>query len=239
MTETASSLPMGGRRCVRVTRSIQARRDGTALRIPSPGRLPTARRRTLDACRTTSTTRPPRRCGPRRVDAMVAWLDAGAGDPGRIHAEGLTARVAVEEAREQVAGLLGARPREVVFTSGATEAIAAACWGAAERGAHQVVPAVEHSAVRRAAGRHGEVTVVGVDRLGRVDPDEDLAAAVRPDTALVHVQWGNHEVGHHCSRWPRWWPPAASAACWSTSTPPRPPGTCRSTSGRSAPTCCR
>ena len=72
---------------------------------------------------------------PEARAAMVAALDA-AGDPGRIHAEGLTARVAVEEARAAVAGLVGARPREVVFTSGATEAIAAACWGAAARGGH-------------------------------------------------------------------------------------------------------
>jgi len=57
-----------------------------------------------------------------------------------------------------------------------------------------VLAAVEHSAVRLAAEAHGEVTVVGVDRLGRVDPDE-LLGAVRPDTALVHLQWGNHEVG--------------------------------------------
>jgi cysteine desulfurase len=69
-----------------------------------------------------------------------------------------------------------------------------ACWGAAERGRHQVLAAVEHSAVRRAAEAHGEVTIVGVDALGRVDPDE-LLAAVRPDTSLVHVQWANHEVG--------------------------------------------
>jgi cysteine desulfurase len=132
---------------------------------------------------------------PEARDAVVAWLDAGAGDPGRIHAEGLTARVAVEEARARVADLLGARPREVVLTSGATEAIAAACWGAASRGTHQVVPAIEHSAVRLAAGRHGEVTIVPVDRLGRVAV-EDLVAAVRPgETALVHLQWGNHEVG--------------------------------------------
>src|SRR3546814_7033741 len=54
--------------------------------------------------------------------------------------------------------------------------------------------AVEHSAVRRAAEANGEVTVVGVDGLGRIDADE-LLAAVRPDTSLVHVQWGNHEVG--------------------------------------------
>ncbi len=130
---------------------------------------------------------------PEARAALVEQLDR-AGDPGRIHAEGLTARVAAEEARHQVAELIGARPREVVFTSGATEAIAAACWGAAARGAHQVVPAVEHSAVRLAAERHGELTRVPVDGRGRVAV-EDVLAAVRPDTALVHVQWGNHEVG--------------------------------------------
>jgi cysteine desulfurase len=147
---------------------------------------------------------------PEARDAVVEALGV-VGDPGRIHAEGLTTRVMVEQAREQVADLLGARPREVVFTSGATEAVAAACWGAAARAAargtagdaaapaaagwgHQVVPAVEHSAVRLAAARHGEVTTVGVDGRGRVDVDR-LLAAVRGDTVLVHLQWGNHEVG--------------------------------------------
>ena len=123
----------------------------------------------------------------------MAWLDQ-VGDPGRMHAEGLTARYAVEQARTQVAELLGARNREVCFTSGATEAIAAACWGGAARGGHQVVPAIEHSAVRLSAARHGEVTPVASDRLGRIDPAA-LLAAVRPDTGLVHLQWGNHEVG--------------------------------------------
>jgi cysteine desulfurase len=130
---------------------------------------------------------------PEARAAIVEHLDR-TGDPGRIHAEGLSSRVAVEDARHQVAGLIGARPREVVFTSGATEAIAAACWGAAARGAHQVVPAVEHSAVRLAAERHGDVTRVPVDAQGRVAVDAVLAA-VRPDTAVVHVQWANHEVG--------------------------------------------
>lgn len=131
---------------------------------------------------------------PAVIEAMTTWLSAPAGDPGRIHTEGLTARVAVETAREEVATLFGARSREVVLTSGATEAIAAAVWGAAERGTHQVVPAVEHSAVRETAARAGEVTVIGVDGMGRIDIDEVLAA-IRPDTALVHVQWANHEVG--------------------------------------------
>ncbi|MGQ0833056.1 MAG: cysteine desulfurase family protein [Microthrixaceae bacterium] len=130
---------------------------------------------------------------PEAIAAVTAWMARPGGDPGRIHAEGLDARVGVETAREHVAALFGARPRSVIFTSGATEAIAAACWGAAERGAHQVLAAVEHSAVRKAAESHGEVTVVGVDALGRVDPDA-LLGAVRPDTALVHLQMGNHEV---------------------------------------------
>jgi cysteine desulfurase len=123
---------------------------------------------------------------------MLPWFGAAA-DPGRVHTEGHAARVAVEIAREQVATLLGARSREVVFTSGATESIVTATWMATERGTHVVLPAVEHSAVRAAAARH-DATVIGVDRLGRVDLDA-LLGALRPDTALVHVQWGNHEVG--------------------------------------------
>jgi cysteine desulfurase len=120
------------------------------------------------------------------------------GDPGRIHQEGMTARVAVETARESVAALVGARSREVVFTSGATESIAAATWGALERGASDgrrgvVLAAVEHSAVRQWAER-GDARVVGVDSRGRIDPDE-LMAAVDDSTALVHIQWANHEVG--------------------------------------------
>ena len=128
---------------------------------------------------------------------MVEWLQRPHGDPSRIHAEGMEARAALEEARESVSALLGARSREVVFTSGATEAIAAAVWGAAQRDPareHQVVTAVEHSAVRAAVARAGDATVVGVDGFGRVEPDA-IAAAMRDDTAAVHVQWGNHEVG--------------------------------------------
>ncbi len=142
---------------------------------------------------------------PAARDAMVAALTDLVGDPGRIHEEGMAARIALEQAREQVATLLGARSREVVFTSGATESIAAAVFGAADRAAakgltgadgrtHQVVTAVEHSAVRFSAERSGAVTLVPVDRFGRVDADEVLAA-ITPATAAVHVQWGNHEVG--------------------------------------------
>lgn len=144
---------------------------------------------------------------PLRPEAKAAMVDAVqnlTGDPGRIHEEGMAARVALETAREQVALLLGARGREVVFTSSATESIATAVWGGVERfrsrasdptaPAHQVVTAVEHSAVRRSAERAGEVTVVAVDGHGRVDVDAVLDP-IGPDTAVVHVQWGNHEVG--------------------------------------------
>ncbi|MCP5029447.1 MAG: cysteine desulfurase [Actinomycetia bacterium] len=132
---------------------------------------------------------------PSARQAMVQWLDTPVGDPGRVHHEGMTARVALEHARDQMAAFLRVRPREVVFTSGATESIVTAVRGAAGRGGHQVVSAVEHSAVRSAAEATGaEVVVVSVDGTGRVNPD-DVLAAIPTDTALVSVQYGNHEVG--------------------------------------------
>ena len=140
---------------------------------------------------------------PQARDAMVDALTRLGGDPGRIHEEGMAARVALEGAREQVASLFGARSREVVFTSGATESIATAIWGATQRArqrsgdtdsaVHHVVTAVEHSAVRLSAAQSGSVTVVPVDGGGRVDAAAVLEA-IRPDTAAVHVQWANHEV---------------------------------------------
>jgi len=131
---------------------------------------------------------------PEARAAMLGALDLPFGDPSRIHAAGMTARASLEEARAAVAGALGARPREVVFTSGASESIAAACWGAAERGRHQVLSAVEHSAVRHAAAQHGPTVVVGCGRTGRVDPDA-LLDVIDDETAAVHLQAGNHEVG--------------------------------------------
>jgi cysteine desulfurase len=132
---------------------------------------------------------------PVALEAMLPWLSGLAADPGRVHTEGHASRVAVENARSVVADVFGCRSsREVVFTSGATESIATATWMATERGSHIVLPAVEHSAVRSASEQHGEATIVGVDRAGRVSVD-DVVAALRPDTALVHVQLGNHEVG--------------------------------------------
>jgi cysteine desulfurase len=133
---------------------------------------------------------------PAARDAMVAALNEGLdGDAGRIHADGLTVRAHLEDARDHVARFFGARGREVVFTGSASEAIAQATWGATERGSHIVLSAVEHSAVRLSSQQFGsDITIVGCNRVGRIDPDE-IVAAIRPDTAVVHVQWANHEVG--------------------------------------------
>ena len=129
---------------------------------------------------------------------MLPWV-AHPGDPGRVHAEGRAARVALEEAREQVAEFFGARPREVIFTSSGTESVNAAVFGAAARdpapaAVHIVTSSVEHSAVLEAANRAGRVTMAAVDRLGRFEPATVLAG-IRPETALVSVQLANHEVG--------------------------------------------
>ncbi|MCU1455917.1 MAG: Cysteine desulfurase family protein [Actinomycetia bacterium] len=135
---------------------------------------------------------------PAAFEAMLPYLRDHPGDPGRVHTEGRTTRVAVEDAREQVAALFGSRPREIVFTASGTEAINTAVWGASagrDGSAHAVTTAVEHSAVRDALERAPvAVTTVGVDGLGRVSADAVLDA-ISPQTVLVSVQWANHEVG--------------------------------------------
>ena len=139
----------------------------------------------------------------RVLEAMLPHLRGVpvGGNPSSLHGPGASAREAVEEARASVADLIGARPDEIVFTSGGTESDNLAVLGlaAAEPGkGHVVVSAVEHAAVRRAAEHLGsrgyEVTVLGVDSDGRVSA-EDLADVLRPDTALVAVMWANNEVG--------------------------------------------
>ncbi len=138
-----------------------------------------------------ASTSPPR---PAVVDALVSSL--GLADPGRVHTEGRIARATLEEARDKVAEFCGTRSRQVIFTSGATEAINAAVFGAVTsgRGDHIVCSGVEHSAVRRASDRAGRVTVTVVAADGRIDAGA-LLDAIGPNTALVHCQWANHEVG--------------------------------------------
>ena len=123
-----------------------------------------------------------------------------AADPGRLHEEGRIVRDALEEARQQVAALICVTPREVVFTSGGTEAINAAVWGATQHrpGAPVLFADVEHSAVRDASVRLAPSEIIPVDASARIDSkalEARLGASDQPLPALVHCQWANHEVG--------------------------------------------
>jgi cysteine desulfurase len=137
---------------------------------------------------------------PEVVDALTAALRQRWGNPSSTHAEGAAARAALERAREQVAALVGAAPREVTFTSGATEANNLALRGvlATARGRHVVTTTVEHPSVEEPlAALEAEgvrVTRVPVDRGGRLDP-EAVAAALSDDTALLTVILANNETG--------------------------------------------
>ncbi len=131
---------------------------------------------------------------------MTEWAGWAAADPGRLYEEGRIVRDALEEARRDVAALLGATPRQVVFTSGATEAVNAAVFGAtsAAPGAPVLCAGVEHSAVRDASARAAPTETLAVDADGRIDVDALRARLSAPESArpaLVHCQWANHEVG--------------------------------------------
>jgi cysteine desulfurase len=139
---------------------------------------------------------------PEVVEAMVPYLREHFGNPSSTHPYGVTAKRAVEQAREQVADLLGCRPSEVVFSSGGTESNNYALKGVAlagrERGNHIITSAVEHPAIIQVCHWLQEqgfrVTVLPVDRVGLVDP-ADLERAITADTLLVTVMHANNEVG--------------------------------------------
>ena len=139
---------------------------------------------------------------PEVLEAMLPWLRGEYGNPSSAHAGGRRAAQAVATARDQVAGLIGARAAEIVFTGCATEANNLALLGVAralgvER-RHLVVSAVEHPAVMAPAlhlrDQEWELTVLPVDRFGRISSDQ-VAEALRPDTAMVSVMHANNEVG--------------------------------------------
>jgi cysteine desulfurase len=139
---------------------------------------------------------------PEAREAMVASLESY-GDPLHIHGPGRTARALLDDAREQVAGAIGAQPDEIVFTSGGTESIALAIWGGVravrELGTRIVVGAVEHPAVggvAHALEADGfEVVTIAVDPYGRVDLDRFGAEVGTPGTLIASVQHANHEIG--------------------------------------------
>lgn len=137
---------------------------------------------------------------PEAVDAMLPHQGGGF-NPSSLHAEGRRARAALDAARTSVAALLGAAPREIVFTGGGSEADNLAILGVARahaRPGHAVTSAVEHHAVLHAfdelRDRGWEITVLDAGAAGRVDPAV-LAAALRPQTVLVSLMLANNELG--------------------------------------------
>ena len=142
---------------------------------------------------------------PRVREAMLPWLGERFGNPSSIHRVGQAARNAVEEAREHVAALIGARPPEVVFTASGTEAndtVVASAVESARRsaagGGHLAISAVEHPSVRQAAARAAQAGL----EVTRVPPGEDgvvpaaaMIGAMRPDTLLACLMLANNEVG--------------------------------------------
>ncbi len=142
-------------------------------------------------------------CDPRVVDVMIPWLREHFGNPAsRSHAWGWEAEAAVETARGHVAELIGADPREIVWTSGATESNNLALKGAAQfyktKGKHIITVKTEHKAVLdtcRELERQGfEVTYLDVQEDGLLNLD-DFKAAIRPDTILASVMFVNNEIG--------------------------------------------
>jgi cysteine desulfurase len=139
---------------------------------------------------------------PEVLEAMLPYLTEHHGNPSSIHASGRRARQGLDEAREEIAAAIGAKPREIVFTSGGTEsdnlAMKGIAWAGSARGREIVTSSIEHKAVMNTCAmliRQGfTVTYLPVDRYGLVDP-ADVAAAITERTTLVSVMSASNEVG--------------------------------------------
>ncbi len=139
---------------------------------------------------------------PGVIEAMLPYFRDTFGNPSSIHSFGRQARSAVEDAREKVASFLGAKPAEIIFTSGGTEsnnfAIKGVAWANRKKGNHIVTSAIEHHAVMEPCHfleREGfEVTFLPVDSRGFVDP-QDVAKAITGRTVLVSIMHANNEIG--------------------------------------------
>src|SRR5947209_2825075 len=132
---------------------------------------------------------------PQVREAMLPFLDAIYGNPSSVHHVGRKARSILDDAHDRVAKVLGAKPSEIIFTSGGTEADNLAIFGTARllksKGRHIITSVIEHHAVLHCVDylekKEGfEVTRLPVDREGFIHP-EDLKKAIRPDTVLVTV----------------------------------------------------
>jgi cysteine desulfurase len=141
--------------------------------------------------------------GAAAREAMEPFLSRHYGNPSSVHAAGREARAAVDDARDRLADLLGAKPHELIFTSSGTESNNLAVLGLARaqahRGRHLICASTEHHAVLNAfehlhEREQFEVTFLQVDRGGRIDPDE-LSRSIRKDTTLVSVMTANNETG--------------------------------------------
>jgi cysteine desulfurase len=136
------------------------------------------------------------------IEAMLPYFSEKYGNPSSVHSFGREAKVALEEARGQVAALIGANPEEITFTSGGTEADNLAIFGAAaaytKKGRHLITTAIEHHAVLESfeyLEKNGyELTILPVDAEGIISLAE-LEKALRPDTILISVMHANNEVG--------------------------------------------
>jgi len=139
---------------------------------------------------------------PEVAALMMTYYTEKYGNPSSVHGFGREAKQGLEEARRQVAELIGATPQEITFTSGGTEADNLAIMGTAEamrkKGKHLITSAIEHHAVLETCeylAKNGfELTVIPVDAEGLVSV-EDVRKAVRPDTILISVMHANNEVG--------------------------------------------
>lgn len=139
---------------------------------------------------------------PRVLQKMLPYFTENFGNPNSQHACGRRAAAAVDEARDTVASLIGAKPNEIYFTSGGTEsdnwALRGAAHANAERGKHLIVSAVEHPAMiatARELQKEGfEVTFAAVDEFGKVDLQK-LKDSIRPDTTFIGVMTANNEIG--------------------------------------------
>ncbi len=143
------------------------------------------------------------RLDPEVAAIMARLAGERLGNPSSLHGEGRRARGEIDAARDQVASWLGAKPSEIVFTSGGTESCNLAILGLARahraRGRHLITAATEHHAVLHAFAALEQrdafaVTYLPVDGEGRLDPAE-LEAAIRPDTVLVSIMSANNETG--------------------------------------------
>ena len=135
---------------------------------------------------------------PEVLEAMRPYFDEHFGNASSIHHHGQETRAAVERAREAVAGLIGCRASEIVFTSGGTESDNLGIFGLAKSGGHIITSTVEHHAVLNSCKRLTEigceVTYVPVDGRGLVDP-ADVKRALRPNTKLITIMMANNETG--------------------------------------------